>query len=297
MLLVLGAMWGGNPNYSKALGLEGVSPPGIVFWQTLGAGAILLVICALRGLRLPLDRRALIYYAFIGWVCVDLSYMTVVVVVRHIPVGFLAVVTVLSPLLTYIFAILVQLERPQFLRVVGILVGLGGVAILVLPEGSLPSDEALPWALLGLLVPAGYAAGNVFAELGRPRDADNVALAAGTMLFAAFGGAVIAFANDSFHPVWVDPGRAEMLLAGYAITTAVAFLCFLGIVSRAGAVYLGQVGYLVTLAGIGWGMLFFGETHNHWLWLAVAVVFCGVALVNFGPRRPGPRAISGRNTA
>ncbi len=294
MLLALGAMWGGNPNFSRALGLEGVSPPGIVFWQTLGAGAILLAICAVRRILPPFDRRALIYYAFIGWVCIDLSYMIVVIVVRHIPVGFLAVITVLSPLLTYVFAILVRLERPQIMRVAGILVGLAGIAVLVLPRGSLPSEDALPFVLLGLLVPAGYAAGNVFAELGRPKGADNVALAAGTMIFAAAGGAVIALANGSFFlPVWQAPGRAEALLAGYAVTTAVAFLCFLGIVSRAGAVYLGQVGYLVTLAGIGWGMLFFGETHGRWLWIAVAVVFAGVALVNFGPRRPGPRATTG----
>lgn len=290
MLVALGAMWGGNPNFSKALVLEGVSPPAVVFWQTLGAGLILLAVCVVRRTRIPLNLRALVYYAFIGWVCIDLSYMIVVTVVRHIPAGFVAVVTVVSPLLTYIFAIVLRLERPQILRVFGILVGLCGVAILVLPEGSLPSRDALPWALLALLVPTGYAAGNVFAELGRPRGADTVALAAGTMVFAALGGIVISTANDSFHAVWVSPGRAELLLGGYAVTTAVAFLFFLGIVSRAGAVYLGQVGYLVALAGIGWGMLFFGETHSHWLWLAVIVVFCGVALVNFGPRRPGPRA-------
>ena len=290
MLLALGAMWGGNPNFSKALGIEGISPPAIVFWQTLGAGSILLAVCAIRRIPLPLDRKALIYYAFIGWVCIDMAYMTVVIVVRHIPVGSLAVITVLSPLLTYVFAIVLQLERPQILRVTGILIGLGGVAVLVLPRGSLPSEDALPYALLGLLVPAGYAAGNVFAEIGRPKGADNVALAAGTMIFANIGGGVIALANDSFHPAWQSLGRGEALLAGYAVTTAVAFMFFLGIVSRAGAVYLGQVGYLVTLAGIGWGMLFFGERHGPWLWLAVAVVFCGVALVNFGPRRPGPRA-------
>jgi drug/metabolite transporter (DMT)-like permease len=290
MLVALGAMWGGNPNFSKALGLAGVSPPAIVFWQALGAGAVLTGVCALRGIRLPRDRGALVYYAFIGWFCIDLAYMTVVVVVRHIPVGFLSTITVLSPLLTYVFAIALRLERPQALRVAGILVGLCGVAILVLPKGSLPSEAVLPYALLGLLVPTCYASGNVFAELARPKGVDNLALAAGTMIFAAAGGLVVALLDGSFHPVWIAPGRPEMLLAGYALVTATAFLFFLGIVSRAGAVYLGQVGYLVTLFGIGWGMLFFGETHGPWLWLAVAVVFVGVALVNFGPRRPGPRA-------
>jgi len=297
MLVCLGALWGGNPSFSKAIAQAGISPPSIIFWQTLGAGVVLLAVCALRGIRPPTDRRALAYYAFIGWVCIDIAYMTMVIAVRHIPVGFLAVITVLSPLLTYVFAILVRLELPQPVRLAGILLGLAGVAILVLPRGSLPSEDALPWALLALLVPTGYAAGNVYAELGRPRNADSVALAAGTMVFAAFGGALTALVTDTFHPAWADPGEAELLIGGFALTTAVAFLLFQGIVVRAGAVYLGQVGYLVALATIGWGMLFFGETHNHWLWLAIAVTFSGVALVNFGPRRPGPRATMGRRPA
>ena len=297
MLVCLGALWGGNPSFSKAIAAAGVSPPSTVFWQALGAGVLLLTVCALRGIRVPYDRKALIYYAFIGWFCVDMAYMTLVVVAHHIPVGLIAVITVLSPLLTYLFAILIRLELPQPVRLAGILIGLAGVGVLVVPRGSLPSPDALPWVLLALLVPTGYAAGNVFAELGRPKGGNSVALSAGTMVFAAFGGAVIALATDSFHPAWAAPGRAELLLAGFAATTAVAFLLFQGIVARAGAVYLGQVGYLVALATIGWGMLFFGETHNAWLWLAIAITFSGVALVNFGPRRPGPRATAGRDAA
>jgi drug/metabolite transporter (DMT)-like permease len=293
MLVGLGALWGANPSFSKAIVAEGVSPPSIVFWQTLGAGVILLLACTLRGIRVPVDRRALIYYAFIGWICIDLAYMTVIMVVRHIPVGTLAVITVLSPLLTYVFAIVMRLERPQILRVSGILVGLVGVGFLVLPRGSLPSPEAIPWALFALLVPTCFAVGNIFAELGRPKGADGMGLAAGTMLFAAFGGAGIALLNGSFHQAWVAPGYAELLLIGFAVATAVAFLLFQGIVVRAGAVYLGQTGYVVALATIGWGVLFFDETHSKWLWIAAAIVFAGVAMVNFAPRATAPEARSG----
>lgn len=297
MLVCLGALWGANPSFSKAIVLEGIGPPAIIMWQTLGAGALLLVVCALRGIRVPLDRKALVYYAFIGWFCIDMAYMTLVVVVRHIPVGLVAVITVLSPLLTYLFAIVLRLELPQPVRLAGILLGLAGVAILVLPRGSLPSPDALPWVLLALLVPTGYAAGNVFAELGRPKGGNSVALSAGTMIFAAFGGAVVSLAGGHVQPDWAAAGRAEALIVGFAAMTAIAFLLFQGVVVRAGAVYLGQVGYLVALATIGWGMLFFGETHSHWLWIAIAVTFSGVALVNFGPRRPGPRATAGRAAA
>ena len=58
----------------------------------------------------------------------------------------------------------------------------------------------------------------------------------------------------------------------------------------AGAVYLGQVGYLVTLFGVLWGVLFFGETPSAWLWVAVVLVATGVALVNLGKPKPASRS-------
>lgn len=285
MLLALGALWGANPTFSKALAQVGVGPFGVVFWQTAVAGCILLGVCILRRVRIPLNRKALAYYIFIGSIGTALSYATIVFVIGHVSAGYVSVLIVLSPLLTYLFAIVVRLETINLLRAIGILLGLAGAAILVVPHGSLPSPEALPYALVALAIPAGYAAANVYAEWGRPDKAENVALATGTMFAAAAAMALLGLVNGSFHPAWNAPLDSQLLLVAYGAATAMAFMLFYTIVSRDGAVYLGQVGYLVTLAGIAWGMLFFGETHSDWLWLAVVVVFAGVALVNFGKRR------------
>lgn len=285
MLLALGALWGANPTFSKSLGRQGLSPFGVVFWQTFIAGLILAAICLVRRTPIPLHGKALAYYVFIGGVGTALSYAILVLVVGHLPAGFAAVLVVLSPLLTYLFAVLVRLETIRVLAALGTVVGFLGAALLVVPQGSLPSPAALPYALLALLIPAGYASANVYAEWGRPAGAENVALAAGTMLAAAFAMGVLGLAHGSFHAAWAAPAHTQLLLLAYGATSASAFLLFFAIITRAGAVYLGQVGYLVTLAGIGWGMLIFGERHSHWLWLAVAVIFAGVALVNLGKRR------------
>ena len=62
--------------------------------------------------------------------------------------------------------------------------------------------------------------------------------------------------------------------------TAVATRILLRI---AGPVYFSQVAYLVTLFGVGFGMLVFGERHPGSAWLALLMIFAGLALVN---RRP-----------
>ena len=286
LLLVLGAIWGGNPSFSKALVTNGISPAAVVFWQTLGAGVLLSIVCLFRRTPIGLSRRAIIYYLVIGVIGIDLAYIMVVVSVRHLTVGYVSVLVLFSPLLTYVFAILLRVERINLLRGLGILVGFAGAGVLVIPDGSLPSPDLLGVALLAFITPVGYATANIYAEWGRPEKVDNVALAAGTMFAAAGGALVVSLIDGSFHPVWVDFAQREVILFGFSLATAVAFLIFYLIVALAGAVYLGQVGYIVTLAGVGWGVLFFGETVPVMLWVAIAIVGVGVGMVNLGKKKP-----------
>lgn len=285
MLLVLGAVWGGNPAFSKALVTDGLSPAAVVFWQTFIAGLLLSVVCVVKGIRVPLSRRAITYYCVIGLVGIDVAYITLVFVVRHVPAGYASVVVLLSPVLTYIFAIIVRLEGINLVRAIGIVVGFIGAGLLVFPQGSLPSPELLPIALIAFITPAGYALANVYSEWGRPVKADNVALATATMFAAAAGAAIVSLIDGTFHPIWVEPAARELILVAYAVATATAFILFYQIVARAGSVYLGQVGYLVTLFGVGWGVLFFDEKTTVWLWIAILVVGAGVAMVNLGKRK------------
>jgi drug/metabolite transporter (DMT)-like permease len=286
LLLVLGAIWGGNPSFSKTLVTSGISPAGIVFWQTLGAGVLLSIVCIVRRTPIKLNRRAIIYYLVIGVIGIDVAYIMLVFSVRHLTVGYVSVLVLFSPLLTYVFAILLRIERVNLLRGLGIVVGFAGAAVLVVPDGSLPSPDLLGLALLSFIVPAGYATANIFAEWGRPADADNVSLAAGTMFAAASGALIVTLIAGNFHPVWADFGQREVILFGFSLATAAAFLIFYLIISLAGAVYLGQVGYIVTLTGVGWGVLFFGETVSVWLWVAIAIVGVGVGMVNLGKKKP-----------
>lgn len=290
LLLVLGAIWGGNPSFSKALVTNGISPSSVVFWQTLSAGILLSIVCVVRRTPIPMGRRAIIYYAVIGVIGIDVAYIMLVFSVQHLTVGYVSVLVLFSPLLTYIFAIMLRIESISLLRGLGILVGFAGAGVLVFPQGSLPSPELLPFALLAFIVPAGYAMANVYAQWGRPDSGDNVALAAGTMYAAAIGALIFSVFDGSFHPVWVEFADRETILFGFGLATAVAFLIFYLIIALAGAVYLGQVGYIVTLTGVGWGVLFFGETTTILLWVAVAIVGVGVGMVNLGKSKSPPDA-------
>jgi len=53
----------------------------------------------------------------------------------------------------------------------------------------------------------------------------------------------------------------------------------------AGAVFLSQVSYIVTLSGMFWGWLLFAERLSGWVWLAALVIAAGVLMVTRGDPR------------
>lgn len=280
LLLVLGAFWSLGPSATKFGATHGVPPIGLVFWQTFIAGNLLFLICLIWKIPIDFDRRHLKYYAVMGTIGVAFPNSNMVFVMRDLPAGLMSVLIVTAPLITYLIALSVRLERFRLMRAGGVLLGLSGVAVLVLPKGSLPSPELLPLALLAIVTPALWAASNVFAETGRPAKGNNISLAMGTMYVAAATSLLMALSTGSFHEIWIDFDAPDYVIVGYGMVTVATFVLFYTIVSLAGAVYLAQVGYIVVLSGVGWGALFFGERPSVWLWVAVVLVFAGVALVN-----------------
>ena len=280
LLLNLSVVWGLGPTIVKYVALNGIPPLGMVFWQTVIAGLILLTICLVRRTPLRFDQQHVIYYLGMGVVGLTLPNTNMVIVLRELPVSLMGVIVITSPVITYVVALAIRIETFSALRAAGVVLGFAGAATLVLPEGSLPSPALLPVALMAFITPALWAASNVFAEISRPDGSDTIGLAMGTMFAAAGGALVTALVTDTFHPIWADFSLPDLVIVGYGFTTALAFVLFYSVVKLAGAVYLAQVGYLVPLMGVGWGAWLFDERPSVWLWAAMAIIFAGVALVN-----------------
>lgn len=285
LLLALGTLWGLSPAFTKFLALEGLNPINVVFWQTLIAGTGLLAMCKFRGVQINIGGRHLLYYVIMGATGIALPNSNMVFVVGHIPAGLMSVIIVTAPMITYVVAVAIRLEIIDMRRAAGVALGFVGAAVLVLPQGSLPSPEMLPFALLAFVTPAAWALTNVYADAARPSGTDSMVLAMGTMYAAAFTALVSALITGSFRPIWQDFDIGNQALVVYGLITIATFFLFFTLVSIEGAVYLAQVGYITTLMGLGWGFLFYGEEPSAWVWLAVVLVFAGVALVNLGKGR------------
>ena len=282
IMLLLGIIWGGTPSISKFIATHGVPPLGSVFWQSGLAAAVLLTIAYLRGGRVPLTWRAAGYFLAVGFVGYALPNANMILVTGHIPAGLMAVVLTLNPVFTYLWILALRIERPNARRAGGIALGLAGALVLVLPRGTLPDPAALPWLLGAFVTPVLYSFGNAWAEKHRPSGMDSFALAGAMVGAASVGMGVAALATGTFHPIWQEASAVNLVILFYAALSVAIFYLFFELIRLAGALAVAQVAYIMTLMGLGWGAVLYGERPSPWVWLAIALVFAGVALVNFG---------------
>ena len=68
-----------------------------------------------------------------------------------------------------------------------------------------------------------------------------------------------------------------------SVVHAAVYTAYVWLVGRAGAVFAAQVSYLVTPFGVLWAMLILGEGLSGTVWLAMAMMFAGLFLVQPRP--------------
>uniref|UniRef100_UPI0022EB39C9 DMT family transporter n=1 Tax=Falsiroseomonas oryzae TaxID=2766473 RepID=UPI0022EB39C9 len=167
-------------------------------------------------------------------------------------------------------------------RVAGAALGMAGVALAMAPGAALPDPALLPWAAIMLLTPVCYAMANLLSVKLAVRGTPPVAQAAGTLVAAAGSAALLAWplGHLGLPPSW--PIAALVVVQG--VLTGIAYLLYFRLLVHAGGVFTSQVAYVVTLAGLLWGFLFFAEVPG-WLTIpAAALIFGGVALVTLETR-------------
>jgi drug/metabolite transporter (DMT)-like permease len=278
-LLGCGLAWGATPTVVKFAGRAGVQVLAFSGLQALVAGLVLGALVLFRGRRIPLDGANLRYCAFAGIAGMGLPNALLFMGMRHVPAGLFGLMAPLSPILTTLGLAAMGVETVTRRVWLGSAVAFLGIALAMAPGASLPAPEALPWAAALLLVPACYAAANIVGTVGRPAGTDSITLAAGTLLACAGALLPLALVFGQFAAppgAWVQAAPWVVVQGGLQAT---AFLLYFGLLARRGGVFTSQVGYIITLAGLAWGVALFEERHG-WLTLpAVALVLLGLWLV------------------
>ncbi len=286
LLLVVSALgWGLLYSLNRLATTDGIPFIPYVFWMGVGAALILLGLGAVFRTLPRLSWEHLRGYLVLGTISFGMTYTILAFVAPKVPAGVLGLGATLTPILTYPAAALFRMDRFRAIRTVGLVLGVGGVALVVVPETSLPTRAMAPWVLLSFAGPVLYVANALIIAWIRPPPAGALPLAGGVLAT----GAVFMFAVMAASGEWwwfEGPMTAgDWALAGAAGTMALVFYLMVEIIRLAGPVFFTTVNFMIPLTGIGWGMLFFGERHSVWIWAALVLMLAGLFLVN-RPARP-----------
>lgn len=217
----------------------------------------------------------------------------VMVAEKTIPSGIAAVIIATVPIWMSVFDALLTRRRPSGLAVGGLLVGLVGVAILLLPSTGLDSLDPVG---IGLLVVAtlSWAAGSLYARHGPlPR---NQLLGTGMQQLA--GGAALVVAGMAIGEVGAtDLGgvsTVSLLALAYLVVfgSLLGFTAYVWLLNNVSVTTVATYAYVNPVVAVALGMLFRDETLSaRTLLAAVLIIGAVVAMVSGRPRdaeEPGP---------
>ena len=278
-LFLAGGIWGFTPTLARIATEQGAHPLGLTLWQGIIGALVLLVVSGLRGKRLPLTRRHVLFYSLCGVVGTVIPTTLTFAVSQKIPVGIVSIIMATTPMLTYVIAVAARIDNIAPLRVAGIAVGFVAVFLLAGPTSGPGGATAGIWVTLGLLIPLAYAAENNIIATVRPDGIDDLTLLTGMLLFAALATFPATVALDAYVYFSFPPGRVEWATLAMVCINVVSYGSFIYLVRVTGPVFASQSGYLTVVVGVLTGMAVYGERNTGWVWLAALLLLISMTLV------------------
>jgi drug/metabolite transporter (DMT)-like permease len=275
VLVVLGVGWGSTQSLGKIATATGHQPFGLIFWQLVVGAVALGLVSAVRGKGMVFTRPALRFYVIIAFIGTIIPNATFYASVVHLPAGIMSILIATVPLLAFPMALALGIDRFSPGRAAGLGLGIAGVALIASPGGA---EVSLYWVAIAMVGPLFYAIEANWVARNGTAGMDAVQAMLGVSVTGAVIVAPIALATGQ----WVDPlpfGRAEGALVISSVVHALVYASYVWLAGKAGSVFASQTAYLVTGTGVVWAMVLLDERFEPLVWLALAVMLAGVALV------------------
>jgi len=176
-------------------------------------------------------------------------------------------------------------ERPSIVNYVGVLIGLAGVVILVLPDLTSHGVSANFFGTLAVLVASLSYALNAIYQRTRMRNVSVFDISIGQIAAATVF--AVPLAIPTLPSVHVDPVSLGAVLALGAGGTGIAYLLYYYVMNSLGAVRASGVTLLVPVTAVFWGVVLLGETVSLPMVIGMVVILAGIVLTNL--RRAGER--------
>ncbi|WP_028603917.1 DMT family transporter [Ottowia thiooxydans] len=275
--VLLAAIWGASFMFMRQAAVEFGALPTAALRVTVAALCLLPIMLA-RGQWLELKKHwrpvfvCGVLNSAVPFACFSFALL-------HITTGLSAILNATVPLFGALVAWTWLKEPPGRSRMIGLMIGFGGVAMLAWDKASFKpaaSGVASGWAVLAcLLATLSYAVAASYTKkflTGVPA----LTLATGSQIGAALGLALPA--------LWYRPAVMPSLtawgslLALGALCTGVAYVLYFRLIEHLGPARALTVTFTIPVFALLYGATLLGEAVTPWMLLCGGVVICGTIL-------------------
>lgn len=255
------------------------------------AGTLLFAWCRARGVPLPTWRQWR-SSGIVGLCLLAGGNGTVIVVEKQVPSGIAALLVALVPLWT---VVLLWLRRsganPTLRTVVGVILGLAGVALLALHGGG-AGESVNPMAFLLILSAGVWAWGSLYAQRAELPPSPLMATAVEMLV----GSAALLLASFVAGEPWqVAPAAIStksLLALGYLIVfgSIVGYTAYTWLLRHAPPALATTYAYVNPIIAVLLGWAFAGESITIWTLISSAIIVSSVVLITLPGRKPAVTA-------
>lgn len=297
-LFVLASLWGPSFLFIK-VAVQEIPPLTLVVGRVGIAALLLLVILWVQGRRLPKFGPVWIHFAVMALVQNALPFTLFNWGEQYIDSALAAILNGTTPLFTILLAhIFVDDDHLTLGKMLGVLVGFGGLIILIMPS-LVGGIEATTWGLMAVTVAAvSYGVAMVYSRLNLrglpPLVAPTAQLTVATLYMLPLS---LLFERPFLLPL-PSFAAAGSLFVLAALGTALAFVIYYRLIEQASASFVSMVTYVIPVFGVFLGVVVLNETLDWNAYAGCALILVGVMLVNGvfkslpGLRRPKTDAVA-----
>lgn len=271
--ILLAAIWGSSFLFTRIAAVEfGVMPT--AFLRVLLAALFLMPFLLWSG-HWPAFKKRAGPIMFVGMLNSGIPFALYAYAVMSITTGLSAILNATVPLFGAIVAWLWLKDKPTNSRIMGLVIGFIGVALLAGDQASFKPGGS-GWAILACLVATTcYAIAASYTKqylMGVP----PMATATGSMMGAALGLSVPALLSWPVSTPSLQAWGSVLFVA--ILCTGVAYVLYFRLIEAAGPSKTLTVTFMIPVFAIVYGVLFLGEELTLWMMLCACVIICGTAL-------------------
>ncbi|MEP7210309.1 MAG: DMT family transporter [Alphaproteobacteria bacterium] len=289
-LLVLVAIWGSTYAVLR-IGVRTIDPVWLVAGRLTGGALSMVVLMAVAQLFRrsgatsayePVGLVAIGWFSLVGVAFTAIPFVFYATAAKTTASALLAICNGGTPIFTALVAhVVTRDDRLTPRRAAGVTIGFVGLFVLVAPEilnGVTANAAGLAYAIIGALL---YAGSGICTRL-----APRISPLASTLVILTSGAIVALTCAALTTPFPVAPSieslAAMVVLA--LVPTAFAYVLWVWLVQKAGAVFGSLTNYLMPLWAAGLGVVFLGENVSWPAFAAMALIVGGVAVASRRPR-------------